>query len=279
MDRFHIPGSKGVQRSYPSGLPIRDILFSGGKTAEVDRVFVSTNFSIILRGTGFYVSPAGRFRVRAPCVIMQPVGLPVRYGPEGSWDELSLLYHADHMDALRQRGLYRDDRHAWYADDAPWFQERLGLLRELGQRLLQPGVIDRIDRLCELMIMTSLIQASQSTEATSDPAALATRRIRRLVEEHPLAEHDFGVLAAEHGITEATFRRRWNEIVGMPPVRYRARLRLARAAQLLIDPDRPVTEVASATGFDDPLYFSRAFRRQYGESPTRYRQRTISAFE
>jgi transcriptional regulator GlxA family with amidase domain len=53
----------------------------------------------------------------------------------------------------------------------------------------------------------------------------------------------------------------------MRPVAYRTALRLARARELLATTAMNVGAVARATGFADPLYFSRAFRRRFGISP------------
>jgi AraC family transcriptional activator of pobA len=49
--------------------------------------------------------------------------------------------------------------------------------------------------------------------------------------------------------------------------------RMLEALRLLRFTDMTVGEVAYRAGFDDQLYFSRAFRRQRGESPTAYRER------
>lgn len=54
-------------------------------------------------------------------------------------------------------------------------------------------------------------------------------------------------------------------------------VRLGKAHALLCDPrwhDRRISEIALEAGFTDLSYFSRAFRRQYGATPTAERQRT-----
>jgi AraC-like DNA-binding protein len=48
---------------------------------------------------------------------------------------------------------------------------------------------------------------------------------------------------------------------------------MLEAARLLAFSDRPVSEVSHSTGFADPLYFSRSFKRHHGEAPTAYRER------
>jgi AraC family transcriptional activator of pobA len=49
---------------------------------------------------------------------------------------------------------------------------------------------------------------------------------------------------------------------------------MLEAVRLLRFTDRTIGEIAYATGFDDPLYFSRAFKRHVGEAPSLFRDRT-----
>jgi len=48
---------------------------------------------------------------------------------------------------------------------------------------------------------------------------------------------------------------------------------MLEAARLLRFSDLSVGEVAFRAGFSDQLYFSRAFKRHYGEAPMSYRDR------
>ena len=69
----------------------------------------------------------------------------------------------------------------------------------------------------------------------------------------------------------ATFRRSF----GMAPVEYVLRLRMKHAAWLLEDRSLTVSAAAYAAGFRDPLYFSKAFKRQFGKSPRAFRQEKV----
>ena len=58
----------------------------------------------------------------------------------------------------------------------------------------------------------------------------------------------------------------------MPPAEFVLQERMRRAARLLTGHARlPVKEIAMLTGFDDPNYFAKVFRRFFGTSPTEFR--------
>jgi AraC family transcriptional regulator, positive regulator of tynA and feaB len=66
--------------------------------------------------------------------------------------------------------------------------------------------------------------------------------------------------------------------IGESPQAYVQGLRLQRGRELLRDPGRryrSVTELAMELGFSDAAYFSRAFRREFGESPSSTRSHRI----
>ena len=68
------------------------------------------------------------------------------------------------------------------------------------------------------------------------------------------------------------FHRVFSTMVGEPLHSFIGRLRVERAATLLIsDPDRPVTSIATACGYGTPSSFGRAFKETYGMSATEWR--------
>jgi AraC-like DNA-binding protein len=74
------------------------------------------------------------------------------------------------------------------------------------------------------------------------------------------------------GLSYAHVSRLFRKTFGLTPVEYRNAVRLERAKALLRDPRLTVAQVAYATGFDDPAYFTRLFRRQNGVPPSAFRQ-------
>lgn len=79
--------------------------------------------------------------------------------------------------------------------------------------------------------------------------------------------------AAARHMSACWFIRSFRRAVKQTPMQYILSLRMSNAQSLLEATEYNVTEVAAAVGYDDPLYFSRLFRRHTGVSPTEYRRR------
>ena len=75
------------------------------------------------------------------------------------------------------------------------------------------------------------------------------------------------------GVSDTYFRRIFTATVGQTPKKYILEKRLAHAKQILDSGEYNfVYEVASAVGFEDPLYFSKSFHAKYGYYPTAPRE-------
>lgn len=96
----------------------------------------------------------------------------------------------------------------------------------------------------------------------------------RLHPERPLTLKDAAQMS---GRSSSTVTRLFKKSTGRSFKQYQVSYRLRRATELMIDsPDCPIAEIATAVGFDDPLYFSRLFRKHIGKSPTAYRKEQIN---
>jgi transcriptional regulator GlxA family with amidase domain len=86
---------------------------------------------------------------------------------------------------------------------------------------------------------------------------------------------------AEHaGLPPRTFARRFRKATGYRPAEYVHALWTEESKQILETTDQPLDAVAMAVGYQDPVFFSRLFKRTVGISPGRYRQRfrSVTAF-
>ena len=78
-------------------------------------------------------------------------------------------------------------------------------------------------------------------------------------------------LAAMSGLSPSHYATVFREVTGYAPIDYFIRLRMHRACQLLDTTSLAVKEIAAELGYEDPLYFSRAFKAVNEVSPQPYR--------
>ncbi len=79
--------------------------------------------------------------------------------------------------------------------------------------------------------------------------------------------------AASKGMSVSWFIRNFKQYTGATPMQYIVSLRMANAQVLLETTSYTITEIGRIVGYDNPLYFSRLFRKQKGCSPSEYRKR------
>jgi AraC-like DNA-binding protein len=73
--------------------------------------------------------------------------------------------------------------------------------------------------------------------------------------------------------TDDYVRTLFKSATGKTPLRYLTDIRLAHAKNMFsLNPKEKVSRVALASGFSDPLYFTRAYKKRYGVSPTKQKE-------
>ena len=97
-------------------------------------------------------------------------------------------------------------------------------------------------------------------------------RVERYIGQHMDERLDRAVLAAVAGFSVPHFHRVFTALAGENIASYVRRARLRRAGQKLRIGAVDITEVALAAGYDTHAAFSKAFKRQYGFSPSEFRQ-------
>ena len=82
--------------------------------------------------------------------------------------------------------------------------------------------------------------------------------------------------AAEHNVNTGGFIKNFRAYTGTTPAQFIQSVRMMNARVMLETTDNNISEIADLVGYDDPLYFSRLFRKQFGCSPSQFRKRDLS---
>lgn len=141
-----------------------------------------------------------------------------------------------------------------------------------------PGQTALLDRTLDLLCLTTVRACLARPGATpprwytasADPIVGAALDLMHKRPAHPWT---VARLAAAVGASRAAFARRFNELVGDPPLTYLTRWRLDIAADLLAAREMTVAQIAGAVGYENPFAFTNAFKRHTGSTPTGFRNR------
>lgn len=139
-------------------------------------------------------------------------------------------------------------------------------------------------RACLYRLLLFLWSASRELDfprLAGDVAAARERRRMMIVGAKEYIQAKLGQavtlsgIASHLGISACHLSHLFSEESGFTLSSYLVNARMKRVAELLADPKRRVSEAAYAVGFEDPNYFSKAFRRHFGCSPGAYRVRLL----
>ena len=100
----------------------------------------------------------------------------------------------------------------------------------------------------------------------------AIRRLVEFIEEHLADDLSLDTLSAEVGLSPLYMSRVFKDAVGQPPHQYVLGRRVERAKDLLRNTERPIADIAGATGFSSQSHLSNWFNRAVGVSPAAYRR-------
>ncbi|MFF9145155.1 AraC family transcriptional regulator [Streptomyces sp. NPDC014861] len=264
-------------------------------------------FHVLLQGTAWLLPPAGADPVRLGTgdVVLLPHGighgLADRPGtpltdavpaPDGSWPNDSDRGPVGPADTLLLCGSYQLDRnraHPLLTELPPYVHlpARVGAhprLRAaidlLGAELAEP--LPGSDALVPALLDTLLIHllrtwwlAERADRSTGWSAALgdpAVTRALRALHADPARSWTVEELGALGGLSRAAFARRFTALVGRAPLAYLTWWRMITAGRLLRSGDLPLRVVAQRAGYTSEFAFAKAFKRQYGTAPGRYRK-------
>ncbi len=167
----------------------------------------------------------------------------------------------------------RLSRQIWRATEMLEDEYRFGALPD------QPFVVRRI---AELMLIIMLRQSLSTRPGASVEGAGEAGRRRIAAALSALLDAagkgwDLNSLARAAGMSRSRFAESFKSVTGQTPAHVIVRLRLADAAQQLMSSGVTVEAAAEAAGYASSAAFVRAFRREYGETPARWRRNAATS--
>ena len=85
-------------------------------------------------------------------------------------------------------------------------------------------------------------------------------------------------VAVQVNLSERQLRRLFHHVVGTSILAYLTNLRIERAADLLLNTEMPIKQIAAAVGYPDTHYFTTLFGRERGTTPAAFRRKKGTEF-
>ena len=95
----------------------------------------------------------------------------------------------------------------------------------------------------------------------------------RYIQQHPEGSLSVSDLAESLHLPHNGLIWKFNRELNMSPKQYIQLCRINRAKELLLDGDLPVSRIAELCGYSNMYYFSNAFKKSEGMSPSAYRRK------
>ena len=141
---------------------------------------------------------------------------------------------------------------------------------------LRPGAEVMLRRLTEMLFIQVIrVWIAQQAQANRGwLGALSDQPIGTalgLIHQSPQRKWKVEELADAVALSRSAFSTRFTALVGEPPLRYLTRWRMHMATRLLKN-DVQMGKIAQQLGYDSEVAFRKAFKREVGIPPARYRK-------
>ncbi len=125
--------------------------------------------------------------------------------------------------------------------------------------------------LCQMLLDISRY-LSETKQVGSGMPSMVKEATRYFNENYnkPVSVEEY---AQNHQMTPCWFIQNFRKITKFTPMQYIISLRITAAISLMQNTDYNISQVAEAVGYDNPLYFSRLFKKHTGMSPTEYQKK------
>lgn len=218
-----------------------------------------------------------------------------RVDVEGSGERSLLLCGAYQLGRTRPHPLLAElpDLLLLRADETPGLAATVTLLgaelehAQPGQDGVVPALVDAL----LLLILRGWIErsaradAARTDTARSDtalgwPGALTDPAISNALtdlHDDPGRAWTVAELGDRAGLSRSAFAQRFTTLVGEPPLTYLTWWRMTIAGRMLRESDAPLSAVAQRVGYASEFAFAKAFKREFGIAPGRYRREVAEA--
>ncbi len=143
-------------------------------------------------------------------------------------------------------------------------------------RIIKPSQYEAMVRLLTIYAQHLSIVCNQILVQQQNAEPPKITKAREFITAHQDDDLSLGDVARAVNTSSFYFCKMFKKATGLNFTDYLSRLRIEKAKNLLLNPNRRVSEVAYEVGFQSLTHFNRVFRKLCGQSPTDYRAKLPS---
>jgi AraC-like DNA-binding protein/mannose-6-phosphate isomerase-like protein (cupin superfamily) len=245
---------------------------------------------VVTRGSGQMRFGSSKLPIRVGDVFVIARDLKHAFEETRGLDVFNIVFDAEYLGTvhpLLEDWLSRDALFAvgprWKSAEVPGeclhlgsadFARMLELVQRMEAELEKQGEEARVAVFAYFLLLLTLLRRHAQPWADGGSTVPAARVSRAFdyIEKNFAERITLDELAAACHVSRRHFFRLFEQAVGVAPMEYLKKVRLQKAAEMLLTSDANVTEVAFACGFNDSNYFSSLYHREFGVPPSQFKR-------
>lgn len=224
----------------------------------------------VLSGKGSYLCDGRTYTLQSGDLFIIYPHTPIRYWADSSdpWEYNWVGFNGAEASFLLRQTDFSPQRPVLHYEDPRIPAALAGITQAHGSKLShQTRMIGRLYEFLSVLLELSTYAAKP--DAGFDYVASATKYIAF----NYAAPIDISDIARSIGVSRSHLYRVFMRSMNITPNDYLTRYRISQACELLRNQKLPIGAVANSVGYEDPLYFSRVFKRIVGLAPRDYAAR------
>jgi AraC family transcriptional regulator of arabinose operon len=231
-------------------------------------------FIYCARGSGWCEIAGHRHEVAMDQLLVIPAGIPHAYGAAKKEPWTIHWFHAMGTNVpiyLDKLGVKAEKPVVRLGSDVQLFSLFEEVLEDLEHGSTLTHLIYAAHSLSHLM--GSILRHKDESWHSETDVKEQTARSIEFMKQHIREPLRIATLAALVNLSRSHYTTLFRRVTGYAPLMYLNHLRMQRAVQLLNTTNLSIKAISSQLGFSDQFYFSRAFSKLHGHSPSEHRRR------